>query len=157
MTVVRLKWSSLLNIADLEFIPEPPKVLTVTDELLQTIAWLTGATGHDRRLLRCNDLGALLVGNAWDNLGSVEVDELYPQSGSPDTWTRTPDNKGVLIATSTEIIMIDFYRFANGDYERLYLPPGYLYFYPHKTYKVIIATVPYTGGTASYVGLTAYN
>ncbi|GAH68722.1 unnamed protein product, partial [marine sediment metagenome] len=39
----------------------------------------------------------------------------------------------------------------------IYIPPNWLYFYPHKIHKVIVATVPYTGGTASYVGITAFN
>lgn len=157
MPPIRLKWSSLLHLTELEFIPEAPKVLQISDELLQTLSWLTGATGHDRKLLRCNELGALLTGNAWDNLESVETDELYPESASPKTYTATVDNKGVLVATSNQIVMIDFYREDNTVYDRMYLPPNWLYFYSYKVHKIIVATVPYTGGTASYVGITAFN
>ncbi|GAI70797.1 unnamed protein product, partial [marine sediment metagenome] len=68
-----------------------------------------------------------------------------------------PTNKGVLVATSLQLVMVDFYREDNAVYERFYISPYCLYFYPHKVHKVIIATVPYTGGTASYVGITALN
>jgi len=157
MPAIRIKWSSLLLLTELEFIPEAPTVLKVSDELLQTISWLTAATGHDRKLLRCNELGALLVGNSWDNLEQVDTDELYPRPTPPDTYETTIENKGVLIATSTQIIMIDFYKIADTVFDRLYLPPNCLYFYPHKVTKVVVATVPYGGGTESYVGLTAFN
>ena len=157
MAAYKLKWSSLLHLTELDFIPEAPKVLSVSDELLQSISWLTGATKHDRKLIRCNELGAVLVGNAWDNLTSVETDELIPASDSPDTYTATKANRGVLIATSTQMVMADFYQVGDSVYERFYLPPYCLYFYPYKIVKVIVATVPFTGGTTSYVGVTALN
>ncbi|GAI67276.1 unnamed protein product, partial [marine sediment metagenome] len=52
---------------------------------------------------------------------------------------------------------VDFYEIDSVDYERFYLPPNCLYFHPKKIHKIIVATVPYTGGTASYVGITALN
>ena len=157
MPAIRLKWSNLLRLSELDFIPDAPKILMVSDELLQTISWLTAATKHDRRLLRCDENGALLVTDAWALLTSVETDELYPEPNAPDTYLAVVDNKGVLLATSTEIVLVDFYREDTADYERMYIPPAYHYFYPHKTFKVIIATVPYATGTASYVGVTAFN
>jgi len=157
MSAYKLKWSSLLHLTELDFIPEAPKVLSVSDELIQSLSWLTGATKHDRKLIRCNELGAVLVGNAWDNLTSVETDELYPESGSAKTYTATLANKGVLIATSTQMVMVDFYQVGDSVYDRFYLPSNCLYFYPYKTVKVIVSTVPFSGGTASYVGITALN
>lgn len=157
MPATRLKWSSLLNLTELEFIPEAPKVLAVTDELLQAISWLTAATKHDRRLLRCDENGALLVGDAWSNLEQVDFDELHPSASLPDTFADIKNNKGVLIATSTQIIMIDFYRESSGGFDRIYLPPNWLYWYPHKVYKVIVSNAPYAGGAANYVGVSAFN
>ena len=52
MAVYKIKWNSLLHITDLEFTPDEPKELKITDELVQSISWLTGATRHDRKLLR---------------------------------------------------------------------------------------------------------
>ncbi len=157
MPAIKIKWSSLLHLTELEFIPQAPSVLSVSDELTQSISWLTGATGHDRRLIRCNELGAMLTGNSWDNLTSVEATELYPESASAKTYTATVVNKGVLIATSTQLVKVDFYRVDSGDYETIFIPPNWLYFYPHKIFKVVVYTVPYAGGTASYVGVTAFN
>lgn len=153
----RIKWSSLLQHADLEFTPEAPKVLEVSDELIQSVSWLTAATRENRRLIRCTEQGAILTGNAWDLLNEVETDELYPQSASPDSYTRTVPNKGVLVATSTQIVKITFVRVSGGSAEVIYLPPNWLYFFPHTVYSVAAAVVPDPGGTANYVGLTFYN
>lgn len=157
MTAFRIKWSSLLNISELEFIPEAPKVLTVTDELLQAISWLTGATTHDRRFLRCDENGALLTNDGWSNLAVIENGELHPDSGVPDSVVCTCPNKGVLAATSTMIIKLSFVRVQGGDAEHFYVPPASYFWYPHTTYSVTATVVPSTGGTASYIGLTAFN
>ncbi len=153
----KIRWSSLLNIDELEFIPSPPTEFTVSDEIIQTIAWLTAATSHDRRLLRCTELGALLTGHGWDNLTVVENDELYPGPGSPDSFTFTASNKGILVASSTLIIKAGFVRVSGGAAEDIYVPPGVLYFYPHSCYSITARAVPTGSGTASYVGITAFN
>lgn len=157
MPAIKIKWSQLLNLTELEFIPEAPKVLSVSDELVQTISWLTAATGHDRRLLRCSETGALLVADAWSLLSVVETDELYAQEGSPDTFTATVPNKGVLIATSTQIVKVSIRRVSGGDTEVMYIPPAWAFWYPHKVYDIIATIVPDPGGTDNYVGITAYN
>lgn len=154
MPAIQIKWSSLLNITDLEFIPEAPKVLKVSDEMIQTISWLTAATGHDRRLLRCDEHGALLVGDAWSLLAVVENDELHPDNVAPDTFTATKANKGVLVASSTLIVKLSFVRVKDEAAEHIYVPPETLYWYPHPTYSVVATCVPASGGSASYVGIT---
>jgi len=153
----KIKWTNLLRITELDFIPSPPSVLQLSDELIQTIAWLTAATGHDRRILRCNELGALLTGNAWDNLSVVATDELIPADGVPDSYISAVENKGVLVTTSTQIVKIGFVRVSGGGTENIYIPPGELYFYPHTIYSVTATVVPASGGTTSYVGITAFN
>lgn len=157
MATTRIKWSSLLRLTDLEFIPEAPKILSVSDELLQTISWLTAATKEDRRLLRCDANGALLVADAWSLLSSVETDELYPQSGSADSFTATVENKGILIATSTQLVKVGFVRISGGATEWVYVPADSYYWFAHPVYSVTIHTVPDPTGTASYVGITAFN
>ncbi|KKL05717.1 hypothetical protein LCGC14_2603210 [marine sediment metagenome] len=157
MAVIKLKWSSLLLMSELDFIPEAPKILNVSDELVQTLSWLTAATRHDRRLLRCDENGALLVADAWGLFSSVETDELYPESGSEKTYTATVINKGVLIATSGEIIRAIFRRISGGDTETIYLSPNTIYWYPHTVYDIVVHTVPDPTGTASYIGITAFN
>lgn len=157
MGVIKIKWSSLLNLTELEFVPQPPKVLEVSDELLQVISWLTGATGHDRKLLRCTETGALLVADPWSLLSVVLTKELYAVSEDSDTISTLLVNKGVLIATSTQPIKISIRQVAAGDIEVIYLPPAWLYWYPHKVYSVTAAVVPDPGGMASYVGVTFFN
>lgn len=156
MAVKRIKWNSLLRYAELEFDPEPPKVLEVTDELVQSLSWLTAATRHDRRLLRCTEQGALLVADAWSGLNSVETNELYPQDGTPDDFTPTAEHSGVLISTSTQIVRIKFIRKSGEAGEYYYIPPNSYYWYPHKVYSIAANVVPASGGTASYVGVTCY-
>ncbi len=157
MSIVQIRWNSLLNLTELEFVPEQPKVLKMSDELIQSISWLTGATGHDRRMLRCTDQGALLVAPGWSNLVSIEIGELYPESASPKTFTATVTNQGVLIATSTQVIKATITRVSGGASEFVYIPPNWLYWYPHRVYTVVAGVVPDPNGTASYVGITAFN
>lgn len=156
MARTRLKWSSLLRLTELDFRPDFPTELSVLDEVMAVISWLTACTNQDRRLLRCTPQGALLTGNAWDLLTSVEVFEKYPDADDPQTATATKDNNGVLITTSAQIVKIGFKRLSTSDYEYIYLPPNTLYFFPYSVYSVYIYTVPEATGTASYVGLTFY-
>ena len=154
---IKLKWSSLLHLTELDFEPEPPKTILVSDEMIQAISWLTAATKHDRRLLRCDENGALLIADAWSLLTSVETDELNVVSAAEDTFTATVPNKGVLIAPAVAIVRAIFTRVAGGDAETIYIPAGYEYWYPHTTYSVTCHVVPDPNGTTTYVGVTAFN
>lgn len=156
MSIRRIKWSSLLHYADLAFEPEAPKVLQVSDELVQSLSWLTAATRRDRRILRCTEQGHLLVADAWSGLNSVETDELYPTDGSPDAFVASIEHSGVLIATSTRLVKISFVRKSGEDAEDVYVPADCYYWYPHKVYSITATVVPASGGTASYVGVTCY-
>lgn len=157
MPAIKLRWSSLLHLTELEFIPEPPKVLSVSDELIQSLSWLTGATQHDRRLIRCDESGAILTADAWSLFTAVESAESYPEALDPKIVVATVANKGILAATSTEIVKLTFVRVEGGDTEEIYVPPNTLYWYPHPTYSITATVVPAGAGTASYVGLTAFN
>jgi len=157
MAVYKIKWSNLLNLSELEFLPEAPKQLSITDEIVQSISWLTACSLHDRKLLRCDENGVLLVGYPWSNLIEVETAELVPASTSPKTFTATVPNKGVLVASSTQMIKLSFVRFAGGDIEDVFIPANYLYWFGHSTYTVTATTSPATGGTTSRVGITAFN
>ncbi|MBA7708148.1 hypothetical protein ES703_117040 [subsurface metagenome] len=157
MAAIKLKWSSLLHLTELEFVPDAPKILTVSDELLQAISWLTAATGHDRRLLRCTENGALLVADPWSLMSVVEAEDLLVSSGSAKTFTRTPLNKGVLLAVATAIVKATFTRISGGTTEVIYIPPATLYWYPHPTESVLFNVVPDPNGTGTYVGVTAFN
>ena len=157
MGVIHLRWSTLFNLSELEFVPGMPKELLLSDELIQAISWLTAATGHDRKLLRCTEQGALLVADPWSNLVSIETDVLYPASAAADSFTATVANKGVLIATSTQIIKASIVRIAGGTPEVIYIPPAWDHFVPNPVYSITANVVPDPGGTASYVGITAFN
>lgn len=154
---IKIKWSNLFNMPELEFEPAPPRELILSDELSQTLAWLTAATRHDRKLLRCDDNGSLLVTDAWSGLNVCDSDELYPQDGTSDTATATKPNVGALICTSTQLVKCTFIRVSGGDPEVIYVPPNQYYWYPFKTYSVTAETVPFSGGTASYVGVVCYS
>ena len=157
MAVRKIKWSNLLNLSEIDFEPEMPKQLVISDEVVQALSWLTGATKHDRKLLRCDDNGVLLTGDAWSNLVEVETDELYLNTDVSDTAITTVPNKGCLIATSIVPVKIGFKRFDGADYETVYLPPNWLYWLPFPVYQVLAALVPARALTACYVGLTFYN
>ena len=157
MPATQIRWSALFNLTEIEFIPEPPVSLKVSDEIIQTISWLTAATKHDRKLLRCNEQGALLVADAWSNLNSVETDELHPADGVPDTYTSVLAHQGVLVSTSGQIILASFLAVLGGVAEDIYISPNTDYFYPHSVYSIVATCVPASGGTASYVGITAFN
>lgn len=157
MATFKIKWSNLLNMAELDFAVGAPTALTLTDEAVIAFSLLTAATRHDRRLVRCDDNGALLHSDAWNGLSTVETDELSPTDGTPDTFTATTNNSGVLISTDDEIVKIDFYQVSGLLADTVYVPADSYYWYPHSTHTVVVTVVPASGGTASYVGLTAYN
>lgn len=157
MPVYQITWSSLLNLTELQFKPEAPKQLRMTDEMIQTIAWLTGATPHDRRLLRCDDNGALLTADAWSNLVSVETDALVTAPPSSDSYTATVANKGLLLAVTGSTVLATFTRVSGGSTEAIYITKDWLYWYPHPTYSVSVVSIGGAGGDAANVGVTAFN
>jgi len=156
MGFVKIKWSNLLHIAELDFIPDFPPSLKLSDEITQSLSWLTAASGENRKLVRCDANGAILVEAAWSNLTSVETDELYAQNNTPDSLTVTKTNKGVLIATSTKLVKISLVQVSGGDSYAIYLPPNFLYWYPHPTYSVTATTVPAASGGVQYIGITTF-
>lgn len=156
MAVVKLQWSNLLKLTELDFQPDFPAQLNISDEVLQTISWLTGTTGYDRRLLRCTPQGALLVADPWSIMHVVYSAYLYPDTGVPAESGILVGNKGVLIASSNVIIKLSFQRVEDGAYESVFVPPGSYYWYPYSCYGVIAALVPADSATASYVGLTTF-
>lgn len=157
MAVRKIKWSSLLHLTELEFIPEAPKILDVSDELTQSLSWLTAATKHDRRLVRCTEQGAMLVAAAWSGLLSVETIELAPTEGLPALDKPSEIHKGVLIATSDELVKISFVRIKDETATHYYVPPASYYWFPHSVYSVTANVVPAVGGTSSSVGVTYFN
>lgn len=154
---IKIKWNSLLRLTELEFTPAPPNVLTITDELLQSISWLTAATKHDRKLLRCDENGALLITDAWNGFSSVEVRELTPEQNNPSTFTPSVEHKGILIATGEDIIKASFKRVGTSVYEHTYIPAHSFYWYAHFCIDIIITSVPVDNSTPSYVGAVAFN
>jgi len=154
---VKITWSNLFNMSELDFEPAPPRELILSDELNQTLAWLTGATKHDRRLLRCNDDGSLLVTDAWSVMNCAESYRLDPAPNVPSAYTWTVTNKGVLVSTSTQLMCMHFVRKSGGDSEDIFIPPYQYYWYPHSTYSVTAYVVPAATGTAACVGVIAFN
>lgn len=154
---IKIKWSNLFNMAELDFEPAPPRELILSDELSQCLAWLTAATRHDRKMLRCDDNGSILVTDAWGGLNACESFPLLPQSGVTHTATATKPNVGALISTSTQLVKCSFVRKSGGAAEVIYVPPHQYYWYPFSTYSVEVAVVPDPGGSTSYVGVTCYD
>lgn len=153
MSPIKVIGGNLFNIADVDFVPEAPRSMEIDEKANMSFSILTATTGYERKLVRCNEHGAILVGNPWDNMSVVASDQLVPSSGSPDSWTRIVENKAVMICTSTYIIKCEFVRISGGGADTIYLPPQFMFFYPHPTYSVTVSTVPDPGGSASYVGL----
>lgn len=154
---IKIKWSNLFHMPELDFEPAPPRELILSDELNQTLAWLTAVTRHDRKLLRCDDNGSLLVTDAWAGLNACDSAALLPQSGVTDTATATKPNRGALVSTSTQLVKCSFVRVAGGPSEVIYVPPHQYYWYPFSTYSVEVAVVPDPGGSTSYVGVVCYS
>lgn len=155
--MAKVRDNRVMNLDGVEIYPDAPHELNLSNEIIQTIAWLTAITNHDRRLLRCTENGALLTADPWTLLSVVDTNESYPDSGTVDVYATSADNKGVLIATSTQIIKVVIVRIASGATETFYIPPGSFFWYPYSVYSVTCAVVPDPGGTASYVGLTFMN
>jgi len=153
---VKIKWSNLFNMPELDFEPAPPRDLILSDELSQSLAWLTAATKHDRRLLRCNDDGSLLVTDAWSVMEYLASYRLDPAAGVPSAWICTTGNKGVLISTSTQLVCIHFVKASGGSSEDIFVPPYQYYWYPYNTYSVTAYVVPADTGSASCVGVVAF-
>ncbi len=156
MGIRQLKWSNLLKLTELEFQPDFPEKLNVSDEVLQVISWLTGTTGFDRRLLRCTQQGALLVAKPWSILTSVAVHETTTVQSTEIQIVMAAANNGVLIASTTQIIKVGFRRVTGGDISWVYIPPASYYWYPFSTYSVSHRPAPYTSGTVSLIGITAF-
>lgn len=156
MAVKKLKWNNLLHLTELQFEPEEPKQLAVSDELVMSISWLTGCTKHDRKLIRCDENGALLIADAWSLLTVVYNEELYPDTDTPYTSASLAENKGVLCATSTAIVKLSFQRVSGGALESVYVPPNTLYWYPHGVYRVTATLVPADSADPTYVGITTF-
>jgi len=153
---VKITWSNLFNMPEIDFEPAPPRELILSDELSQSLAWLTAATKHDRRLLRCTESGALLVADAWSAMEFLATYRLDPADGVPSAWTCTAGNKGILIATSTQLVSVHFVKASGGSSDDIFIPPYQFYWYPYSTYSVTAYVVPASGGTASCVGVNAY-
>ncbi len=156
MAVVKLLWSNLLKLTELDFRPDFPAQLNLSDEVLQVISWLTATTGFDRRLLRCTRQGALLVAKPWSMMNVVDNKELTSVQSSETAYNNIPANDGILITSSTQIIKVSFRRKLGSDMESVFVPPASYYWFPFSTYGVVVETVPDDSGTVSIMGITAY-
>lgn len=154
---IRIKWSSLLQLDELEFIPDPPKVLEIDDKLLQSISWLTAATRHNRKLLRCDENGALLVTEPWNGLNSVEAVEREVVYETRGTYTPTVEHKGILVTTGLYMVKVEFTRIGASISEDTFVPASSYYWYPHPCTTMDIWLVPTDSGNDTFVGLTAFN
>ena len=157
MTIYQLKWSSLLQITELEFEPEAPKVLKIDDKLLQAISWLTACTRHDRKLLRCDENGALLFTDAWNGFESVEAVEREPEANQPAPYSPTVEHKGILVGTSDLLVKLSFTKTGSSVAEHTFVPAASFYWFPHSCSSVVVTLVPADLADSCIVGLTAYN
>ncbi|GAI70887.1 unnamed protein product, partial [marine sediment metagenome] len=66
-------------------------------------------------------------------------------------------HKGILIATSNQPVKIMTHSTAPTILVTFYLPPNWLYWYPHSVYRITADLWPTREGTVSYVGFTAFN
>ncbi len=157
MPALRIKWSNLLTIPELDIIGSLPRDMPLADEIVQTIAWLTGVNRTERKFLKCDILGAMLVSDAWNLFNAVEAALLEPTDSTEDSHTFTTANLGVLISTHTKLVRVEFERVSGVSADIVYVPPNNYYWYPHETYLVKGQTVPHALGGTTLIGLTAFN
>jgi len=157
MATSKLRWSNLLNLTELHFLPEHPEVLNLSDEIAFSLSLLTAATRHDRKMLRCDDNGVLLVGDPWNGLNPVQADELYVNAGAADSYIASVEHKGVLIATTGYLTEVKVVRVSGGATETIIIAPDTMFWFPHKVYSIEVDDVPDGGALSFYVGITAYN
>ncbi len=156
MPSIKLLWSNLLKLTELEFRPDFPAQLNLSDEVLQTISWLTATTGFDRRLLRCTRQGALLVAKPWSIMHSVENGDTATVQSMETSVNIMEPNDGVLICTTTEIIKLGFRRKSGADIEWVHVPPASYYWFPFPAYTFVVKCVPADSAAVSIVGYTTF-
>lgn len=157
MASLMLKWSNLFNMPEVDFEGVFPPKITVEEDIQLTIAWLTAADRHNRKLLRCDALGALLMSDPWNGFNSVETGTLEVDDSTADTVTFTTGNVGVLISTGANLVKLTFKRVNGGADEVFYAPHSAYFWYPHPCYSVVGRCEPYTTGGAAVHGVTAFN
>lgn len=157
MASIMLKWSNLFNLPELDFEGAFPPVMTVEEDIQITLAWLTAADRTERKLVRCDSQGALLMSDPWNGFNPVETGILEVNDNVEDTVTFTTDNKGVLFASDDGVVQVFFKRLSGGADEEVYIPGHSFYWYPHTCYSVRARCVPYATGGAHIHGVTAFN
>ncbi len=157
MSPIRVTWSRLLNLSELELDTGSLPDLSLSNEIAFSLSILTAATRRDRKLLRCDDNGVLLVGDPWTGLISVETDVLYVNAGSADSFTASVANKGVLIATPTYVVQASIVRISGGAAEVVMISPHQNFWFPGPVYSVEVDDVPAGATDTFYVGITAFN
>lgn len=157
MASIMLKWSNLFNMTELDFEGAFPPVMTVEEDIQIALAWLTAADRTERKLVRCDSLGALLVSDPWNGFNPAAAGILEVDNSTEDTVTFTADNLGVLVATDDGVVQVFFKRILGGADEEVYIPGHSMYWYPHPCYSVRARCVPYATGGAFVHGVTAFN
>ncbi len=157
MASMKIRWNSLLNITELGLDGVPPATLNLSDDVAFTLSILTAATRRDRKLLRCDENGALLVSEPWNGLVPVETDELLIGNGAADSFVASVANKGVLVATQLYMVEVRFVRVSGGSEEVIYIAPDQMFWYPGPVYSVEVDDVPEGGTLEVTVGITAFN
>ncbi|GAI47952.1 unnamed protein product, partial [marine sediment metagenome] len=66
-------------------------------------------------------------------------------------------HKGVLLATGSQLVKVEFYQVAGIVADTIYIPAETLYWYPHSIDSITISTVPMPNGKDSYVGVMTFN
>lgn len=157
MSPVRIKWTSLLKMTDLDMEGDFPRDLMLEDTMQLSLAWLTAINRTERKLLRCDGNGALLLSDPWNGFISVEEAINEVANSTEDTVTWTTANQGILISTGVNLVHTFFKRVNGGDDEAVYIPADSFYWFPHSCYSVRMRCVPYPTGGAAVHGLTAFN
>lgn len=156
MAQLKLKWNTLFNMPELDFEGDFPATVTIPDNIQLTLAWLTGATRSQRKLIRCDENGALLFSQPWNGLITSNADILEVGNSSEDTATFTFPNNGVLVATGANLLQAFFKRANGADDEEVFIPSRSYYWFPGNVYSVRGRCVPYTTGGDAVHGATAF-
>ena len=152
-----IKWSNLLSTEGIDYIPEPHGVLKVSDDISHSIAFMTAATRHDRKMIQCNEHGAMLVGNPWDNLTSVARAIIGISEGIAYEYDYVDDNVGTLFASSDLLLNICYKRTPASDIERMLLPANSMVFVPYTLVWSEFSLMLIDLGKSTACGLVVFN
>ena len=153
----KIKLNDIFDIADLQSTPEHFDKLELSEEIIQTLAWLVGYDGKGRRLIRADELGGLLTSPIYTRFPKSIV---VPVTSVQNTWTSVvgiPANKMALVMSTSCSGHFRIYETVGGDYNEFVISYRRNFIIPHKVGAITVNTFPNATGTAGTFGITFFD